>query len=71
MNLEKQGRSAADFAERVRIKQQELAADLKPHYDFIVCGAGTSGSVVAARLAAAPRAFEKRTQGWMLPTSTI
>jgi choline dehydrogenase len=52
MNVEKQGRSVADFAQRVRIKQQKLAADLKPHYDFIVCGAGTSGSVVAARLAA-------------------
>src|SRR6516162_4224333 len=40
------------FAERVHLNQQKLAADLKPHYDFIVCGAGTSGSVVAARLAA-------------------
>jgi len=43
------------FAERVHLNQQKLAADLKPHYDFIVCGAGTSGSVVAARLAADPK----------------
>ena len=43
---------AVTFAERVRLNQQKLAADLKPRYDFIICGAGTSGSVVAARLAA-------------------
>jgi choline dehydrogenase len=29
-------------------------ADLKRHFDFIVCGAGTSGSVIAGRLAANP-----------------
>src|SRR5258708_21543874 len=42
---------ARKFIERVRASQDKLAADLKPHYDFSVCGSGSSGSVVARRLA--------------------
>src|SRR5215813_12804848 len=43
--------AAADCMERVRLNQQRLTSDLQPHYDFIVCGSGSSGSAVARRLA--------------------
>ena len=46
--------STPEFAERVRANQAGLVGALQPEYDFVVCGAGSSGSVVARRLAENP-----------------
>ena len=44
---------ALEFETRVQATQRRLAAELQSSYDFIVCGSGSSGSVVARRLAEA------------------
>jgi choline dehydrogenase len=43
-----------DVSMRARDNQARLTARLRPQYDFVVCGAGASGSVVARRLAENP-----------------
>lgn len=43
-----------EFDQHVLENQRELAANISTPFDFIVCGAGTSGCVVAAKLAADP-----------------
>ncbi len=54
MNFKSETQPGVNFAERVHANQQKLRSNLKTQYDFIICGSGSSGSVVASRLAENP-----------------
>jgi choline dehydrogenase len=43
-----------ELANRLRANQEKIAAGLGGRFDVVVCGAGSSGSVIAGRLAADP-----------------
>jgi len=47
-------RNRPEFASSIASQHEKVADGLGGHYDVIVCGAGSSGSVIAGRLAANP-----------------
>src|SRR5215467_14651335 len=54
MNFKSETQPGDSFAERVHANQRKLRSNLRTQYDFVICGSGSSGSVVAGRLAENP-----------------
>src|SRR5262249_34639982 len=54
MNFKNEAQVEGNFAERVHANQKKLRSNLNTQYDFIICGSGSAGSVVASRLAENP-----------------
>ena len=54
MNSNNEKQLEIDFVQRVRVIQLMLSSNLNTQYDFIVCGSGSLGSVVARPLAENP-----------------
>src|SRR5499427_5440609 len=54
MNFKTENQPGDNFAERVHANQRKLRSNLKTQYDFVICGSGSSGSVIASRLAENP-----------------
>src|SRR5499433_626335 len=54
MNFKDETQLHSNFAERVQANQRKLRSNLNTQYDFIICGSGSAGSVVASRLAENP-----------------
>src|SRR5215470_11376873 len=55
MTFKNEAQLDGNFAKRVHANQRKLRSNLKTQYDFIICGSGSSGSVVAGRLAENPK----------------